>query len=193
MIEIETKITAAGVETLRRDAEAALEVYSDAFVWHQQSEATLGLAAGVRRGLIEALEAVKAAISGSEGFSMSAACVIATESEAALLNLALQIFHIFDYRDVERAMLVAKVEMLQSQFASEKVRLQYHVATIHLSLGQTASKNGGLQVEMGGVVKAMEQLCYRVGRDLDAAREELKNHDAETRSLRDAFERENSK
>ncbi len=202
MFEVETTITAAGVEKLRKNAETALESYSDAFVRHQQSETTLGAAALVRRGLINALEAkrclgvdlrraaIAAAISGSEGFAMSAACVVATESEAALLNLALRKFHIFDYRDVERAMLVAKVKMLSAQFSSEKLRLQHHVASIHFMLGQTASKNGGLQVEMGGVVKGMEDLCYRVGRDRDGVLGELKAHDVETRDLRDAYERD---
>jgi hypothetical protein len=205
MIEVETKVTAAGVETLRKNAESALETYSDSFVRHEESEATLRAAAGVRRGLIDALEAkrrlaldlrraaVLAAISGSPGFATDAACVPAAESEAALLNLALRTFVIYGYRDAERAELVAKLAMSEAQSTSEKMRLQHHVVTIHLGLGQTASKNGGLQVEMGGVVKAMEHLCYRVDRDLDAVREELKAHDVETRGLRDAYEREQSK
>jgi hypothetical protein len=194
-------ITQASVSALKKDAEAAHEAYSIAWEKLCDDEASLAEAAKSRSALVAALDArrrllsslrtaaIEAAIRGAAGFEMAVQSVTSGAAEVTLLEQAIQKFHAFEYQDAQRAMLEAKVVMLEKQHFAESLRLKQRVAEIELGLLNVASRNGGsLQVQMSGAIRGSEELVARIARECEAGRADLAGANEQTRGLRESYE-----
>jgi hypothetical protein len=192
-----TAISTASVAELHAIATAAHEAFSKAHAKHVEAEADLGKAASVRSRLVRDLDgarealndarraAISACIDGA-GFEEGAAKVGALQVETVLIDQGLRHYNAYAFADSQRAALEANLTMLEKQHSSERARLNHKVAEIELGLSAVAMNNHGhIEVQMASMTGPYEELIARIGREADGAREALKNHDAETRALRD--------
>jgi len=187
------------IETLSKSGLADLEAekFSDAHAKHVEAGAGLGKAAGIRSRIVKDLDsqrkglrdarrlAIEAAIAGT-GFEEASARVASLQEELGLLDTALRHYNAYAFADAQRATLAAKVEMYDRQYQSERARLSHKVAEIEIGVSAVAMNNHGhIEIQMGSVTRPYEELIARLGRSQEEAMNALKNHDAETRALRD--------
>ena len=199
-----SNITQASVDRLRATAEALHAIYSESFDVLAAAETALGVATAnrlrmvsnlgsIRKDLGDArLAAISAAISGVP-FEAAAERVGTLHNEGVLIDLALKRFHAFEFRDAQRALLAAKLDMLEKQHLSESARKDAHVAGIYQSLGEAARADGGLKVEMGGSTEGLKRVLAAIRQEAEAVREEITLHDIESRDLRVEYERQEDK
>lgn len=203
-MNIEADTTSAEqLESAKQQMEAAHETYSAAFHRREDCEKSLATCAARRAAMVRELKqtqrsletqmhaAIQSAIDNPQLADSSK--VMAARAKCDLLKRSIQKLAAFEYADLERALLAAKVNELSAQRIFEESRVTHQHQTVLMSLVSTMDVAGDLALDsLGSVTAGMERLAHEVGVRLGKAQEELRDHDSITATARATYERDHN-
>jgi hypothetical protein len=204
MNNIEADTTSAEqLESAKQQMEAAHETYSTFFHRREDCEQSLATCAARRAAMVRELKqtqrsletqmhaAIQQAIENPA--SADSSKVMAARAKCDLLKRSIQKLAAFEYADLERALLVAKIDELASQKVFEESRVTHQHQSVLMSLVSTMDLAGDLALDsLGSVTAGMERLAHEVGVHLGKAQGELREHDVITASARTNYEKDQS-
>jgi len=197
--------TRDSVAALQREMDQAHGAFSDRHAETENANKTLQQTAQKLAALVahrrqvgrEVGEATRTAIERSienpKG-KFDASKIVASRTEAAILDSAIRRFRVFDCGAAERAHLAGTVQELEAQLRFEGTRLEHHQAQVDLLLTEAVALDGSIKLSGAGeITDGLKQVCHDISDRLQRAREALQTHDKEAAETRARYEEEEAK